>query len=256
MRKLFIYYFVVAGFIIQSPVLAMAQERLLRDVDEPRQNTDAKERRDAKDTRKEDVKNAREDVKMKIQEERDAFKKRMDEARLDMKAKAQERRDVLKTQLEKVKDERKRAVVQKVDASLDDLNKRVTAQLSNVLDKLGVVLGKISSRADKAQANGLDIVTVKAAIEAAHAAIVSAQSAVQAQSVKTYPITINSDATLRIEVNKVRRALHDDLKKVRESVKAAHDAVRRAAVSLAKIHGVDDEKREPAPVPTTPQTNQ
>ena len=78
------------------------------------------------------------------------------------------------------------------------------------------------------------------AIEDAEAAIEVARAAVDAQAGETYEVEITDETRLRAEVGKARKELHDDLKAVFDLVKAAREAVREAATTLAQIPRPDD----------------
>ena len=201
---------------------------------------------DIKQNVREETKNRREEVKSSISEMRENFRANVQQKREELKNLIEEKRVALKEQLRKVKDERKKQVVERVDAGLDELNGRMLNHFSGVLDKLEDVLERITSRADKAEQRGLDVATVRTAISEALRVIESSRTAIQEQTGKTYAITITSENNLRVDVGKARKALHDDLVKVRETVKAAHDAVRRVAVALAQIPKVDEVENLPS----------
>ncbi len=112
--------------------------------------------------------------------------------------------------------------------------------MSQVLYKLEKVLDNIGTRAGKAEANGRDVSAVKTAITDAQNAIATSRTAIQTQAGKTYTIVINTENTLRQDVGQARQALHTDLVKIRDTVKAAYDAVRKAATTLAQIQNVDN----------------
>lgn len=194
----------------------------------------------------------REEVKANIDAKREEFKAKVEERKAEVKANAEARKSALKTQVQKVKDERKREVVERTDARLGELNERRLNHFSNVLAKLEDVLERVTSRADRAEGRGLDVTTVRTAISEALKAVENSRLAIQTQTGKTYTITVTSEGNLRVDVEKARRALHDDLAKVRETVKAAHDAVRRAAVALAQIPRVNETENVPPTNSGTP----
>lgn len=168
-----------------------------------------------------------------------------DTTKQSVREQIQNRAEALKEQLQKIKDERKQQIVEKIDSALDALNKRYLNHLSNVLDRLEDVLKRIGSRADKAQTRTLDVTSVRTAIDKATQAIAAARAAIQTQSGKTYTITITSEDNVRTDVGKTRKALHDDLVKVRDAVKAAREAIRQAATTLAQIPKVDEDNTSP-----------
>ena len=148
--------------------------------------------------------------------------------------------------MEKIKDESKKKTVEKIDQQIDSLNSKMTQHFSGVLDKLGEMLIRISERADKASIErGLDVSSVRSAIEKANTVIASARLAIETQSGKTYVIKVTTEKTLKADVGKARQALGTDLTKVRDAVKAAQSAVKDAAVALAQL--VVKTKTSPSP---------
>ncbi|OGY58953.1 MAG: hypothetical protein A3E61_02490 [Candidatus Colwellbacteria bacterium RIFCSPHIGHO2_12_FULL_43_12] len=188
----------------------------------------------------------RERVRSEIMEMRDDFKTRMDAEKAELQGEIQDKREALRAQLQKVKDERRREVVERIDVRLDELNARMLDHFSNVLDRLEDVLERIASRADKAEGRGLDVSTVRTAITDALSSITSARTAVQVQAGKTCIVTVTTENNLRVDVGKARKCLHDNLTVVREAVKAAKEAVRRAATTLAQIPRVDEDSTSPS----------
>ena len=188
----------------------------------------------------------RERVRSEIMEMRDDFKTRMDAEKAELQGEIQDKREALRAQLQKVKDERRREVVERIDVRLDELNARMLDHFSNVLDRLEDVLERIASRADKAEGRGLDVSTLRTAITDALSSITSARSAVQVQAGKTCIVTVTTENNLRVDVGKARKCLHDNLTVVREAVKAAKEAVRRAATTLAQIPRVDEDSTSPS----------
>lgn len=201
--------------------------------------------KEAREGLQNEIKERREEMKSNITEMRNQFRVNIQEKRQELQQTIKDKRAALQEELQKVKDERKRAAVERIDANLDKLNERMANHLSNVLDKLENVLERISSRADKAEEKGLDVAAVRTAIDNALKVIEASRTAIQAQVGNTYTITVNSEDNLRVDVGKARQALHSDLVEIRETVKAAHDAVRNAAVTLAQIPRVDEAETLP-----------
>ena len=153
----------------------------------------------------------------------------------------EERRAELQTRLQSIRDERKKQAVERIHEAVNALNERMTDHFTNVLDQIDKMLDRVESRTDKAEANGLDVSTVRPEITNAENAIAAARAAVEAQAGKVYEVQITgSETTLRADVGKTRQELHEDLTGVRDLVKAAREAVRNAAVTLAQIPRVND----------------
>lgn len=214
-----------------------------------------------------DIKETREEVKTRIKEANQAFKKgiekkkeelkiRVEGKREELKTRIETKREDLKQRLEKVKDEKKKQAVERIDRQMDELNNRMLKHYVNVLDKLSEILVRISERADKAEERGVDVSAVRTAVDATNNAIILARSAIETQSSKTYTIQISTESAVRTDVGKARQALHNDLVIVRSAIKAAHDAVRNAATTLAKLPRPTPENTvSPTATPEPTQTN-
>ncbi len=167
---------------------------------------------------------------------KEEFKETIKTIKEELKVKIKTKREELKVRLEKIKDERKKEIVEKIDQQMDALNEKMIKHFSSVLEKLEEMLIRISERAGKASVErGLDVSAVRLAIDKANTTIVSARSAIEIQSGKTYTIKITSETALKADVGKTRQALRGDLAKVRDAVKAAQSAVKDAAVALAQL---------------------
>lgn len=190
---------------------------------------------------KQEIQGIRQTMQEQVKSASEDFQKTMEAKRAELKAAIKTHRDALKAKLQKIKDKGKKAAVERIDQNLTDLNSRMTAHFENVLNQIDKVLDKVISRTDKAQTKSLDVAVVRTAITNAQNAITVARTAVTTQVSKIYSMNITNDKTLKNDVGVARQALHDDLKKVSDAVKAARDTVRQAAVSLAQIQGVDEE---------------
>jgi chromosome segregation ATPase len=182
---------------------------------------------------KEAMENAREDFKQKIEVNRTEAKKQIEA-----------RREELKQKLAVIKDARKKATVEKIDAQLQSINAKRLETFSATLNRIEEIIQKVSSRADKAQANGVDVTTVRNDIATFKTALAAARSAIIVQTSKVYTIAVVDETTLKVNVEKARQALQADLKKVQDLVKASHEAARIAATDLAKIPNVNAFKEE------------
>lgn len=204
-----------------------------------------------RETLRQNLQEQREVLRREMSEERDAFKAEVEQKREALQARIKTERDQLKERLKTVRDERKKAAVERIDAEIARLNERMVKHFTAVLDKLADLLGRVSTRASKAEERGLNVSAVRTAITAAETAIANARAAVSAQAGKTYRVTISTEAALKADVGKTRQALQADLKSVREAIRLAHDAVRKAATTLAQIPRVD-EATPPAATSTAP----
>lgn len=179
-----------------------------------------------------------------LQARRDVFLRQMEAARTETGTKIQEEKQRLAERLGLVRDERKRQIVERINVNLLNVNDRRISETESLLTEIEDVLMRIISRRDKAAANGFDVGTVDGAIGAADAAIESARAAIEEQARRTYIINVTDEATLREKIASIRTAIFEDLRRVREAVRAAHDAVRRAALALAQNPRIDEEPPE------------
>ncbi len=199
------------------------------------------------------IENIRQATRESIQAEKEAFQKTIGDKRMELQNSIQAHRDALKAKIANIRDEQKKITVERIDQDIAALNAVMTSHYANVLDQISDILKRIVSRTDTAQANGRDVTAVRTAIANAQTAIASARAAVVAQVAKTYSLNITTDTALKNNVGATRQTLRDDLKKAADSVKAAREAVRQAATTLAQIPGVDDLKEATS---TTTSTNQ
>lgn len=208
-----------------------------------RQNVLSTTTRQVKQLKNEDFKNfetKRVEFNRLRGEQRDAFKQNFRDRRSELKDKIEDQRVELKNRLKNIKDEKKKQIVERINDKINSLNERITDRFSEVLDKIDSVLSRVESRAAKAEANGKDVSEAKRLIGVAEGAISDAQTAVADQAGKVYDFEITIEENLRLDVGKARQKFGDDIKAVKETVKAAHKAVRDVAVALAKIPKVDE----------------
>ncbi len=206
------------------------------------------ERRELEKKRIEEIKTnsdrAREEAKNNLEQERERIKNDTAANREEMKTRLENHRVELKEKLTAIKDEKKKEAIVRVQDNLTALNLRMTKHYLSVLNKLGGVLERIISRTNKAGERGLDVASVRTAITAAQSSMTAARSAVGAQTEKTYLVEISEENKLKADVGSARQRLNADIKAVHRAVKAAHDAVRKAATTLARISRVDEAPKD------------
>lgn len=176
----------------------------------------------------------------KIREERN---KKIGEIRTNTQKTILEKREALKTDLKKINDQRKVYVVENTDKKLEKINDNRTDHLLNVLNQLEKTLAKVNVRISAAEAKGVDVSATKNAALDASKAIVVARTAVETQAAKVYKMTITTETKLKVDVGSTIQKLQNDLKQLRITVQTAHDAVRKAAVALAKAMGLEDKPK-------------
>ncbi|OGG43139.1 hypothetical protein A3G50_01815 [Candidatus Jorgensenbacteria bacterium RIFCSPLOWO2_12_FULL_42_11] len=195
----------------------------------------------------------RTEAKNLLESKKEEFKIKAEAKRKEVKSKIEAKKTELKERLVKIKDERKKQIIERIYNQVNELNKRRLDHFSAVLEKLEKVLDRISNRAAKAEANGVDIAAVKIAITEATNAIAASRTAIVNQAGKVYTLVIGAEDALKTDIGKIRRALHDDLTVVQETVKTSREAVHKAATILAKIPKVNELEVEAA---TTTQSAQ
>ena len=240
---------VVLSIVAAMPVAAQEPGAVSKPMQDVREKA-REEIRTLKDTLQTQVKTAQDALRSDAMQKREEFRKMVDAKRDELKTKIDAERAALKDKLAKIRDERKKAAVERIAEEINRLNDNRVEHYLAVVEKLEKVLDNIVSRTDKAAGRGLDVAAVRTAIEAAKTAIAAAKTAIQAQSAKTYPVAVTTEDRLKADVGAARKALHADLLKVHEAVKAAREAVHKAATTLAQIPKVDDE-----PAATTTPTN-
>lgn len=149
-----------------------------------------------------------------------------------VKEKMSTREAALKAKLAAFKDKRKAEIADRVNTSLNQINKKQTVQMLKYLDNMSALLGKLEKRVDSGSPDVKNADAAKVAIADAKAAIESAKSAVSAQADKDYTLTVTTESRVKADAQKVREALHTDLKTLRQQVidakKAVADAIRTA----------------------------
>ena len=176
-----------------------------------------------------------------MQQRRTEFDERVEQKREDLETRIEQKRAELKERLRRIRDENKRKIVERIDRQIDALNERLLKHFTGVLNKIEGILSRISDRADRAESNGSDVSSVRSAITATQDKISAARTAIINQTGKTYTIEVTGEERLKVDVGLVRQALHSDLTRVREVVKAARAAARDAATALAKVKPVRDD---------------
>ncbi|HXK41135.1 MAG TPA: hypothetical protein VJ046_03525 [Candidatus Paceibacterota bacterium] len=249
----------VAVFLVAGLVWAQEETRTREEVRtevKTRQDEVRTEIREKRENVRGEVAETREEIRIRTREATEVFKKEAEQRKEELKTRVEQKREELKTRietkredlkkrLEKVKDERKKQAVERIDKQMDELNDRLLKHYLSVLDKLSDVLVRISERTDRAEERGVDVAAVRTAIDEANRAISAAKTAIETQSGKTYTIQVNTEEGLKNDVGRARQALHNDLAAVRLVIKAAHEAVRQAATTLAQL---------PRPTPTPEAT--
>lgn len=179
-------------------------------------------------------------IRAELKTRQEEFRKTFEAKREEAKQQLETRREEFKKSIETVRDERKKQVAERIFSDVNSLNAKAVENLKKATDQIEEVLNRVFSRAEKAAANGNDIIGVTAAGESAKTAIREARAAIETQVSKTYSVAVSSEEILRANLKQIRDQLHFNLEAVKNKVKAARDAVRVTAVTLAQIPKVDE----------------
>lgn len=134
----------------------------------------------------------------------------------DRKEKVASRSAALRAKFKSFKDQKKAEIADRVETNLNKVNQNRTAEMARNLNKMSDILGRLSSK------------STDPSISSASAAIVTAKTAVTAQSQKTYEISVKSEGKVKTDALTVRTQLATDLKAVHQQVVTARQAVANA----------------------------
>jgi ABC-type transporter Mla subunit MlaD len=224
--------FMLAVLLAASPVMAQdygAQPVVAKKIGEVRALGEA--RADLK----EKINVVREEAKEKVAAGREKIKEGAVVKRAETKEKVNAAREATKERLLKVRDAKKRSVVERTEKELARLNERMSGILGKAVKQIASVLKRIEERIEKVKSLGRNVENVLPMVDVAKKAIVAAEEALKAQSAKTYTISNPDDQTLRVDVQKLKQLLKDDLQLIHELIKTARTAVHDVAVALAQV---------------------
>lgn len=186
------------------------------------------------------LKERRTEVREAARERWEELKTNRESKREEVKTNVQAKREEVKAKAQSMRDERKKLVVERVQEKLGNVNEKRTDHFLKVLERLSTILDKIQSRTEKAKTEGKNVTAVETIIASARTAIITAESAVNVQTAKTYQITVNDDTTARNDVGAITKQLQEDLRGVQDVVKAARDAVQNVFGQIKTIVGLGE----------------
>ena len=224
--------FMLAMLLVASPVMAQeygAQTGVAKKIGEVRALGEARA------GLKEKINVTREGVKEKVATVREKVREDVAVKRVETKEKVNAAREATKERLSKIRDDKKRGVADRIEKELSRLNIRMSGILEKAVKQIANVLKRVEERIEKVKNLGRDVAKVLPMVDVAKKAIVAVEEAVKAQSVKTYTISNPNDQTLRVESQKLKQLLKDDLQLIHELVKVARIAVHDVAVALGQV---------------------
>lgn len=157
-------------------------------------------------------------LKQQLQFLQEQKKAAVSKAKEEAKALIQAKRDEFKIKLQAIKDQKKKTLALRIDAKLARVNENQTAKYTKVLVRLQGFLDKIKSETDT---------QVLADVTLAQTAIDTAKAAVEAQSAKSYTMTITDDSTLKLNAGTAVSQLRLDLMAIYKQVLDAKQAVQK-----------------------------
>lgn len=154
----------------------------------------------------------------------------------EMKERIATKSAALKKQLARFRDKAKAAKVENINTNLNNVNANVTSALEKNLANISAALEKLKAKAAEAQSAGKDASSLNSDIADVESQWSEADMALKAQMEKDYVITLNSESTVKNDIQTVRNTLRTDLKSVHTEVMEARnalaDAVKNALSSL------------------------
>lgn len=180
-----------------------------------------------------EIKNSVKKVREERQKEIEKVRTKREKAISEQK----EKREEFKEKLEEIRDQKKKKIVEKVDGNISTLNQKWINRWNETLTRLSEILIKIQTRTDEAAQNGKNVTNVNQAISDAEVSIAGAKTAVDAQSTKTYTISISTEDNLGQDVKATISSFHADIKSTRETIEAARRAVANVLSTLKGLTG-------------------
>lgn len=160
-------------------------------------------------------------LKQQLQFLQEQKKAAVSKVKEEAKALIQAKRDEFKIKLQVIKDQKKKALALRIDAKLARVNENQTAKYAEVLVRLQEFLDKIKQSTTETDAQ------VLADAPLAQTAINIAKAAVEAQTAKSYTMTITDDSALKLNAGAVVSQLRLDLMAIYKQVLDAKQAVQK-----------------------------
>lgn len=139
----------------------------------------------------------------------------------------EQKRTEIQNKIQKIKDIRKQKIITGLDRSYVNINNRWTTHFKNVLERLTKILDKVKARAEKK--NNL---VALSSINGVYTQIDKVKAAVEEQALKTYTIEITNENRLGEAAKAVHSQLKNDLRTLREQIKAIRESIRKIVITL------------------------
>lgn len=139
----------------------------------------------------------------------------------------EQKRTEIQNKIQKIKDTRKQKIVTGLERSYVNINNRWTTHFKNVLERLTKILDKVKARAEKKN-NSVAL----SSINGVYTQIDKVKAAVEEQALKTYTIEITNENRLGEAAKAVHSQLKNDLRALREQIKAIRESIRKIVITL------------------------
>lgn len=189
--------------------------------------------------RKDKVEQKIDKMQQKTEQKIENIKNKADARIQSLREKAASKEAALKEKLETFRDKKKAQIAERINTNLNRINGIITNNMRRHLEKMTKILERLTNRVEDGKPDIKNADLAKQAIASASAAIASASAAVDVQAEKDYTIEATSEATIKDDMQAMRRKLHTDLQGVRRFVIAAKQAVANAirVAKSGKIEG-------------------
>jgi hypothetical protein len=181
-------------------------------------------------------------ARQELKDAKETMRETMVQARSDFKQK-----------LSQIKDQRKQAIMTKLDNRINTINKNRTDKMTERIERLDSILGKISTDEATLKLQGTNTTLLHNDVTAAQTAIDAARQVVSDQAAKDYIMDVTTDDALKNAASTTIQEYITDMKAVYTKVVAAQSAVVKAHADLAKLEGVSP-KPSQAVTPTVTET--
>lgn len=169
----------------------------------------------------------------KIEDRVEARRLNVSEKLMMLREKIATKEAALKTKLNTFRNKQKAQIAERINKTLANINEKITAAMSKHLEVMSGILDKLEARVNENTPDIKDPAAVRGTIAEARDAIATANEAVNVQSEKDYVLEATTEATIREDMQTVKKQLHDDLKVLRELVINAKQKVAEA-IRVAK----------------------
>lgn len=158
-------------------------------------------------------------------------------------------KEAKKAQLNLIKDTKKKQAAERICTKVASLNENYSNHLSNFSTHLSDLISKIETRLASSTQNGNDTTSCQALLDTARVSIATAQTAIQAQSAKSYSCPTIDDTTAKSTLKSLHETLKNDLAMVKSQTQTARQALKDVASCISVFKTNEDSSVETSPTP-------